>query len=893
MNQRRPVNLLYWNARGIREQKYQLRDLVDRLKVDVVLVCETFLKGADSFSLPNFVAYRNDRTRGPGGGTMILIRRNIPHYEVPCPPLGTVEATTLIARLGGEEMLLAAVYNSPSLHLNVNDLENLLRIKSPAILAGDLNAKSPAWHSRVGNARGTALEDYALHRGLAVVAPVDPTHFCRTSSDVLDVAILSDVTSGHELWSLPELDSDHNPVLLSLHDLERNIIPPLRPSRKVDWEKFTDKVESLLDTSVGVLSTPEDVDGAVGAMTATVKDCLDECTSYVPRRRVSYTLPDHILALIRRKNRVRRIWQRYRDPVRGLEHTRLTHRVRDAVKAYRNQMWTESVERFSEDASRGSLWKCTRRLLRTRASVPVSLVDPVDGRLVSEPEEKAELFADSLERQFTANPVRDRASADHVSRFARRVVRRGRPAADLTEPVTSEEVADIVRHLRTKKASGDDGIGNDAIRRLPPRGIELLANIFNGIYRLSYYPECWKNAKVILIPKLGKPLRDPVNHRPISLLSCLSKVFERTLLTRLWDHVYSSGIMINEQFGFRCGHGTTQQLLRMTERITRGYNEHRHTGVVFLDVEKAFDKVWHDGLLYKLAYYGFSDLIVSLIGSYLSGRSYYVSSDSATSSRRPVESGVPQGSVVGPLLFNLYVNDVPIGAETSMFADDTAFSVQSWDENVVRRKLQAHLDSLGSYYDVWRIKVNVQKSVAVLFSKRFPDPVDDLVYDGSVIPWQQSATYLGITLDRRLNFEVHTRAVLAKSTGQFCRLYPLLNGRSRLPLEAKRLLYLALIRPIFAYATPAWAFGPTSITRLQRFQNKILRSLTGACRYVRNSTLHRDLCVPEVLEFVRGLTLRLLASAAEAENPLIRGLGDYDAGNPHYRHRRPRALLGP
>ena len=125
--------------------------------------------------------------------------------------------------------------------------------------------------------------------------------------------------------------------------------------------------------------------------------------------------------------------------------------------------------------------------------------------------------------------------------------------------------------------------------------------------------------------------------------------------------------------------------------------------------------------------------------------------------------------------------------------------------------------------------MNVQKSVTMLFSIISSDRLDDLVYDGLVIPWQQSVTYLGITLDSKLNFEVYTREILNKSIGQFWRLYLLPNGRSSLPIETKRLLYLALIRSIFVYTTQARAYEPARIPQLQRFQNRIFCSLLGAC----------------------------------------------------------------
>jgi len=884
----RTVNILYWNACGVQNQIAELRVLAERLKADAILICETHLSKLNNLKIPNYVTYRDDRA-GAGrayGGTAILVKRNLQHMPVAKPHLNTVEATTVIVKIGGVETLLVAAYNRPSLTLDTGDLDRLLSVKTPAIIAGDLNAKHGDWNSRVNNQKGVILQAYASERDIAVVAPVEPTHYHHANDgDVLDVAILAGVTSGYGVWSLPELDSDHNPCLLRLTDSECDLrAPAQRLNVKIDWDEYTSALENMAVEGVQ-LETTMDIDSAVENLTRSIQETLTSCSTTTRRVSDFRQIPTELSELIKRKNRVRRIWQRYRDPADKRRLNALQHQVRDRVRAHRDRQWDDVTVGMT--LADKSVWQISRRLTKTSPVSPALVSD--NGTNVYDSEGKAELFAATLEEQFTTNPIVKAAENEYVEECVNRFFEE--PTNQLHSPVSSQEVKGIIRRLKRSKAPGIDAIGNQAFKRLPENVVELVVNIFNGIYKLAYFPRAWKQAKVIMIPKPGKQLTRASSYRPISLLNGLSKVFERTLQGRLNDHIVDNDIVINEQFGFRSQHSTTQQVLRLTEFVTRGFNERRHSGAIFIDIEKAFDKVWHTGLYYKLFYYKLPDCYIRLVRSYLTDRSFIVSCEDVSSTPRPIRAGVPQGSVIGPTLFSVYVNDIPREGNLAMYADDTAIFTQSWQLNHVAMRLQAQLQDLEDYYSMWRIKVNVQKCEGIIFSRRRTVPLAPLQLYDAPIPWKDNAKYLGVTLDKRLNFRKHTDTVLAKATGQFARLYPLINARSKLSLDVKRLLYLSCIRPIITYAGPAWMYEPSCKKRVQIFQNKRLRFMTGAHFFVRNATLHRDLQVDTVAQFVLRQAEKLYDVAESHDNPLIRGLGHYDPHNPYYRHKRPRLAL--
>jgi hypothetical protein len=224
----------------------------------------------------------------------------------------------------------------------------------------------------------------------------------------------------------------------------------------------------------------------------------------------------------------------------------------------------------------------------------------------------------------------------------------------LTNP---EEVQEAIRGLKFSKAPGPNGIQNRALKHLPQRAVSLLVLIFNAILLTHHFPSVWKHARVISILKLGKDPALPSSYQPISLLDMIGKLFEKILLARILHEVSERRLMHDEQFGFRPRHSMSLQLACLIEKITRNFGEKRLTGAVFLDVAKAFDTVWIDGLLYKLTLNSPS-YIVHTISSHLRGRTFEASFQTATSSRRGIQVGVAQGGLISPVLFSLYV-DVP------------------------------------------------------------------------------------------------------------------------------------------------------------------------------------------------------------------------------------------
>ncbi|GFW19519.1 RNA-directed DNA polymerase from mobile element jockey [Trichonephila clavipes] len=228
----------------------------------------------------------------------------------------------------------------------------------------------------------------------------------------------------------------------------------------------------------------------------------------------------------------------------------------------------------------------------------------------------------------------------------------------------------------------------------------------------------------VVVPIL-KPGKDPTlaeSHRPISLLPILSKLAEKIISARLNDYLESNKILIPEQHGFRPRLSITHQLLRVVEYIKEGNNRGQCTAAVFLDIQKAFDRVWHTGLLFKLVNYNIPTPLILIIKSYISNRTFSVKINRTYSQTRPISAGIAQGSILGPVLFNLYVNDILKSTNTMlcMYADDTAILSRHKNLNTLVENINEHLAHLEIWFSVWKIALNTSKTEAVFVSQRVP-----------------------------------------------------------------------------------------------------------------------------------------------------------------------------
>lgn len=638
---------------------------------------------------------------------------------------------------------------------------------------------------------------------------------------------------------------------------------------------------------------------AVDALSSHLANAISESSRRVtvmPDHR--FRLPDDARELLRAKNAATRAHDSYPTADNRARMRSLQRAVKQRMRELRSTRWDSLLEEISP--SHQAYWKLARAFKTDGVAVLPPLRKP-DNSIAFDDDEKAECLADSLESQCSPSTLP--VNQDHVVMVDNEVDRLSSlaPTAILS-PVTEDEVQTLIRQLKPRSAPGSDGISNKILKILPAQLICLLAAIFNSAMSNGIFPNTWKEADVIGIHKPGKDRSVASNYRPISLLKSLGKLYERVLVARLKDFVFSNNILINEQFGFRPRHSCTHQLHRLTEHILRGLNgttRPRGTGALFFDVAKAFDKVWHNGLLYKLYKLGVPDRLVHIIRDYLSDRTFRFRVEGTHSSPRPIRAGVPQGSVLSPLLFSLYVNDIPRTprVELALFADDTALYATERDRSKLFQRLQSAATTLGDWFRLWRIEVNPEKSAAVYFHRGKSDlhPPPIRLFD-RVIPWKSQVKYLGVILDRGLSFAPHIKAVRNRAAFILGRLYYLIGKQSKMSLRHKTTIYKACVRPIMTYASVAFAHAANShLLRLQTVQNRFLRGATGAPWFLRNVDLHRDLDLPTIRSFMKDVSQRYFDDAPHHPNPLVVAAANYHVGSfrtPRGPRRRfPRHVL--
>lgn len=355
------------------------------------------------------------------------------------------------------------------------------------------------------------------------------------------------------------------------------------------------------------------------------------------------------------------------------------------------------------------------------------------------------------------------------------------------------------------------------------------------------------------------------------------------MLTHINNHIHANNLLPDFQYGFRHAHSTLHPIEILTSHTQQQLRNKTHTGLVLLDMEKAFDTIWIDGLIHKMIVNHFPTHIIHLIRSYLSDRSFTVAIGDDSSTPRRIPAGVPQGSLLGPILFTFYIHDMPSRSQTKLllFADDTAIFTSSRSVNTIVRNLQGHLYQIRAFCKDWKIKINNTKSQSILFTRKNKNyiPQKSLTIDAEhKLPWVTETKYLGITFDRKLNFTKHLNIKYGQALGMINLLHPLLGRKSVLDAPSKRRLYLSLVRPIFTYASQVWCdrTGKTNIYKLQKLQNKACRLILGQSHnphnnhFLSNDYIHNNTNIPYLTDYIHKLKLKFTLNNTDHVNETIR-----------------------
>lgn len=890
----RQLKIALWNANGVATRRDELQLFATDNDLDVILLTETRLQGGNVFNIPGFQTYRTDRpqrgARNPGGGTAVLVHRRITHRELQI--VCNLETTGIALKAGDFEICIFSVYAAPGAAFRPAMLDVLLDEGHTTLIGGDFNAKHMTWGCRRPNPRGNRLRAHLDQRGdVSVAAPDEPTFYSptlRVQPDILDIFLTKDLQFPSTIAVADDLSSDHVPVILTVGAAPTLGYPPRTQKLRTDWTKYSE----LLDFRLEPLQPAADVaelDSQVTGLTLAITDALEAASRPAKPAPEKPPLPVHIREAVNKRRRLRRIWQRTRCPLTKRAFNGQCFIVKNLLSAHKAASWETYLAGL--ELADGSAWR-TAKVLRNEK--PTS--QPIHGQrgMAYSASAKAEAFADTMEEQF--RPHADIYDDDHIEDVEDFLTDYfSRDPEDAIQPFSVEEVETAVRRSKPRKAPGLDGVRSRALISGPPSLISCLVTVFNAVLSLRHFPTSWKVAKIVLFPKPGKSRLFPQNYRPISLLPTISKIFERLLLSRLSPLL--EGFIRPEQFGFRRGHSTTQQLVRTVNNLIDNANLNLCSVAVLLDVSKAFDKVWHDGLLYKMTETPLPTSAIHLLRSYLSGRSFRASVETELSTERPIESGVPQGSVLGPVLYLIFTNDIPTIPRIvlSLYADDALFVCRSASPQFARNTMQRQMDALSPWLEKWRVAVNADKSKAICFRKRrrmprvLPDPP---TLDDEEIEWTSQAKYLGVILDSKLNFAPHAKQKLAEAKKIQGAMSPLLGKRSSLPARTKVTMFMLVVRSVIMYASSAWwaICAKTHRKNLEIVQNKALRAITKQPWFVRNETIRRGLQVPTLQQFAWLSANKFFSAASESGLPHIEQISVRHEIAEDYRPR-PAAIL--
>lgn len=796
----------------------------------------------------------------------------------------------------------------------------------PLLLVGDFNAHHPAWQE--GTTRDTAgrdLYDTILNNNLTIVNNLFPTsRNCITRvgnrsqrSSVLDLILtnIPNVWTSCTVLDRNYLDSDHFPVVITANRSSHSHVhvpPSIRVKwdfKNADWERFTSDMEdayhtntthtinNILTQAINPLSNHQQaIEGIWSAILNMINHvALDTIPQTVIKTAAKpwWCYDKRLPSLLKAYRRAHRRWIRYKhrrtkpahDSQQELYSDMNSARSawRTAVRAAIHEKWNINCEKVDSSDTPGNgrtpNWRAFARTKRSKRTIIENIVDR-NGHLPTNCQSAVNNMAEHL-AEVCSIPDTLPFDRQHDYRIRRKIASITRNLS--RHPVdecffdadfTVEEVKSILDIANTNSALGPDFMPAQILRHASPGLVDALAKCINYSWRHGVLPIDWRRADVCILHKDGAPPNDPNSYRPISLTSLVVKAMERLVLRRilgrLGDKIYPS------QAGFRPNHCTTDNLFYLWTAIQQKINDpNSEFGAAFIDFSKAFDKTWHNGLLYKAYQFGIKGKAWFWLKAFLSDRELRVVSNGYCSDWMPITAGVPQGAVISPLLFIIFINDISSceeGLQILMYADD----ITLWHSDHNERMMNRILAALVGWSYKWQMCINGPKSGVMWFHRPVANTRPRPSHRAIIITLQNQSwynvpedgavalpppvtfnvveryKYLGVIFTDSLSWKAHSLSVINKARFASRSIGRIIH-RDRAPgILIIRLLVTALVIPIIKYGWPVWSLSPNTEIKLRHIIVAPLRAVLGLAENVHHDSVLHELAIPSIRNMYHG-----------------------------------------
>jgi hypothetical protein len=835
------VKVLQINARSIKSVNKlpQFKSMVALKKPKIIAVCESWLtdkiKNKDILSEGEYQMYRKDRTHKTGGGVFVAISVDImsnelDKYVAKAEFHNEIVAVELVFNKGKEKQRIGLVcaYKPPD-EDNFMFADNLKTCiegiwKSGVqdlLVVGDFNLPDINWTTGYpASTRGLSFACANIFQEFGLDQyNTNPSR--ETNKNILDLVLCNIPEAIQDLEAYSDvLETDH--VILEyqlgiVHDVPVEIPRYQYDFRRANFETLRKRLEEadlLLETG--------DVDLLCSNWTEKILRILDEV---VPKKKVGVRnstpwIDQEVRHISNIKERVRRKFHRLHLKRDQVKYKQLARYLRKLIHQKHNAYITACAESINTNPKK--FWSFTRRNQKN-AGMPKSM--KWNNEVADTSAGKADLFNRFFSSVFTVTPQNLAYPTIEV-------------IEDPQLSTAHAEENDILRLLKlvdASKSTGSDNLPPMILKQCAEQLAPSLTAIINTSLNQGKVPKLWKLAVVSPIHKKG-PRSLVANYRPISLLPVASKLMERTVFNSIFNHLNPKIHCL--QHGFRRGLSTTTQLLLVYEDIGNVLDHRGQVDTVYLDFSKAFDSVSHPLLIHKLRSYGLNGKLLEWFEDYLRDREQKTTAEGSTSELSPVISGVPQGSILGPLLFILYVNDmadiIHPGCKLALYADDAKVycTIKDYGDCL---KLQESLDKLHQWSSLWLLNFNPSKCSVMTITRKLVPCKFYYNIGGTILDRVRSFKDLGVQVEDTLFWDMHVQSQVKKASRMLYYITRVIGYRA--PATAKRLLYLALVRPHLEFAAPAWT--PLTEYNLRLIESIQRRATIYICNTKELSYVHR------------------------------------------------------